>query len=651
MLTYFSIGRYGSSEISLPVSRRQWSQHRLEDNQRQPLPFCRLVATMEYRHLAILLFLSSHLQECLAFSSTVKEIGRTVCREKSIASSDETTANDSSYEALRRKFGLSNDPVVQIESLNTGPADADIEWVQTEQEKPLTIEGIPELEDNNYEHSPDEHISSLLDYKQSNFEMIPESSLELQNDAGDKEAQPETPELGTVYSRKFSRYNIPLTTPTGISKEEVKRELEQRIERRLQRGVIVKLKPEPLANERGFFDGLLQRGKDILNSPKSTKSMDSQVEKHYSGKSLRWISSDSYKANYKSNLVDEEFVTAAAFWRMAAEISQKIDRETKWYLALPETTSSVAQNLCDIINWYAECLEKDKEHVANRGAGMGKVLHARLDTSYSSSVPIVEFSVEHTISDTMQQHIPTQDRQHTTEDTERRTKSWVQRLLVQMGVCPFTKSNVKSGQGLGDVGVPVANIMYRHSNASHLQHGRSGEMYTLMADTWDAINDMISLGPSGKHGVSSILLSAPGFDDNFDLWSGPVFAMLEAGVTAIQAEALIGVVCFHPEYKTPDGSTFPGFGHMHSLPRLKKWYNEFTSSGQLSDNEIAAGGAWQRRTPHAVINVLRAEQLEAAEGRRESGILYERNIRVLVGREDGIGCEKLEEDLRLERSM
>ncbi|KAL3788670.1 hypothetical protein ACHAWO_006209 [Cyclotella atomus] len=606
---------------------------------------------MERLHLAILLFLSSHLQKCHALSLTpVKQIRRTVCREKSITSSDEATANDSSYEALRRKFGLSNDPVVQIETKNEGASDVNSECVQTEGEKPLEMAEVPVL-DNNHEQSPDEYRSSPLDYNQSNFN-VPESSLEFENVIEDTDAEPHTPELGTIYSRKFSRYNIPLTIPASIAKDEMKREVEQRRERRLQRGVIVKLKSEPLANERGLFDGLLRRGKDMLSSSTSTKSIDPRIEKAYTGKSLRWITSDSHKSNTnsKSNLIDEEFVAAAAFWRMAAEISQTNDHdESKWYLALPETTSTAAQNLCDIINWHTEYLEKDKENDADKGIGMGKVLRARLDTAYSSSVPIVEFSSEYT--DAMQQYIPSQDEQHTTEDTERRTKSWVQRLLVQLGICPFTKSNVKSGQGLGDVGVPVANIMYRHSNASHLKHGRSGEMYTLMADTWDAINEMISLGTSGKHGVSSILLSAPSFDDDFDLWSGPVFAMLEAGVTAIQAEALIGVVCFHPEYKTPDGSTFPGFGHMHSLPRLKKWYNEFTSSGQLSDNEIAAGGAWQRRTPHAVINVLRAEQLEAAEGRRESGILYERNIRVLVGRENGIGCGKLEEDLRLERSM
>lgn len=112
---------------------------------------------------------------------------------------------------------------------------------------------------------------------------------------------------------------------------------------------------------------------------------------------------------------------------------------------------------------------------------------------------------------------------------------------------------------------------------------------------------------------------------------------------------------------TPDGTSWPGFGHMHSVPRLRQWYNHPDASSlsssspnpPLSDNEIAAGGAWQRRTPHAVINVLRAEQLEAAEGRRRSGQLYERNIRVLVGKEDGVsvGLDRLAEDLKREQCL
>ncbi len=58
---------------------------------------------------------------------------------------------------------------------------------------------------------------------------------------------------------------------------------------------------------------------------------------------------------------------------------------------------------------------------------------------------------------------------------------------------------------------------------------------------------MVTAGPEK---VSSILLSAPGFDDEFDLWAGPVFAMLETCVGAIEAEEMIGIVCFHPKCKT-----------------------------------------------------------------------------------------------------
>lgn len=62
---------------------------------------------------------------------------------------------------------------------------------------------------------------------------------------------------------------------------------------------------------------------------------------------------------------------------------------------------------------------------------------------------------------------------------------------------------------------------------------------------------MVGRGPSGRHGVSSILLSAPGYDGDFALWAGPVFAMLESGVGAVQAEEIVGVVCFHPECELP----------------------------------------------------------------------------------------------------
>eukprot|EP00536_Pseudo-nitzschia_multiseries_P006543 jgi/Psemu1/193363/e_gw1.140.83.1 len=240
-----------------------------------------------------------------------------------------------------------------------------------------------------------------------------------------------------------------------------------------------------------------------------------------------------------------------------------------------------------------------------------------------------------------------------------RTRMWVKRILVEQGICPFTRSDRMSGQGLADLGVPSGSIAYHASFQRH--------PIGLFADTWKAIDQMIQAGPEGRKGVSSILLAAPEFDDDFDLWAGPVFAMLEAGVVAAGAESQVGVVCFHPRYATPDGKSWPGFGHMHSVPRLEKWYREtyqssvFDSSSSsspppppsecvLTTEEIAAGGAWQRRTPHATINVLRADQLEVAESRRVSGKMYTENIDKLVG-VNGIGNEKLAQDLERERQQ
>jgi len=242
-----------------------------------------------------------------------------------------------------------------------------------------------------------------------------------------------------------------------------------------------------------------------------------------------------------------------------------------------------------------------------------------------------------------------------------RTRAWVQRVLVKAGICPFTKSTQKSGQGLKAQGVPVGRIAYHHSTTSTatatatLFNAKTPDgllsllIVPLLSDTWQAMYEMLRQGPDGPDGVSSILLAAPEFDNDFAFWAGPVFALLEASVVAAQAESLLGVVCFHPSYAVSDGSTWPGFGHMHSVPRLKEWVEQEAQERQqqqqqqdkseppkcpFSSQEIAAGGAWQRRTPHATINVLRANQLAAAEQVRSSARLYPRNIRVLMTPDD-----------------
>lgn len=233
--------------------------------------------------------------------------------------------------------------------------------------------------------------------------------------------------------------------------------------------------------------------------------------------------------------------------------------------------------------------------------------------------------------DKKQQQPQQQQHYYNAATIERRIQAWVNRVLVKLQICPFTKSVKYSGQGAGP-SVPVAAIYYGTSNAQTVTQ--------ILADIWHCMDEMLIAGPTN---ISSILLAAPNFDHQFPLWSGVVFTVLEHSVLAARATDTLGVVCFHPSYQTPDGSSFPGFGHMHSVARLQRWCNDAADSNHdnntdndrhlttiIDRRQAAAGGAWQRRTPHAVINVLRAEQLIAAESLRNTPHLYRDNIRKLL---------------------
>ena len=399
-----------------------------------------------------------------------------------------------------------------------------------------------------------------------------------------------------IYSMSFPRYKINLTS-SPLPKDVTKEESEQRRIRRVQRGKIIKLvkpnkSPDNDQRKGGIMDGIfgalnnvgsnaLTKGGDV----RAVKSIESMYSDGVKRGKFRWVSSSTQQQEGK----DEDFHAAAAFWRMASDIAsqsnilkQEQNEEQSWYLALPETTPSVARKLCDILNWYSE---KSSDNGGTKGDSRDEVIiRADLDTRASGSIPVVRFTVtsnnnSRTDPGQTQQQLQSQRNQlPTADDTTKRTKAWVKRLLVQLGVCPFTKSENKSGQGLRDLNVPVADIMYSHSNALG---GVGNDVYLLMAgkcaylmifffycckidklssnpipptvipnqipDAWENISNLVSAGPEK---VSSILLSAPGFDDEFDLWAGPIFAMLETCVGAIEAEEMIGIVCFHPKCKS-----------------------------------------------------------------------------------------------------
>ena len=77
---------------------------------------------------------------------------------------------------------------------------------------------------------------------------------------------------------------------------------------------------------------------------------------------------------------------------------------------------------------------------------------------------------------------------------------------------------------------------------------------------------------------------------------------------------------------------------MRSSPRLRSYVDEENPqlSESIGDDDLEWAAAYQRRSPHAMINVLWSRQLEIAETKRRSSSLYTRNINraLSAGRED-----------------
>lgn len=224
--------------------------------------------------------------------------------------------------------------------------------------------------------------------------------------------------------------------------------------------------------------------------------------------------------------------------------------------------------------------------------------------------------------------------------SEARMRAWVGRTLCpgRLNFCPFTGSAALAGVGLSQSGVTPAPILYAVSDAS----GSTA----LLADFWRHTTTMVN---EGETAYSSIVLACPLWDTSFDAWRDDIFPTLEASVLSAGLGRTLGVVCFHPEYATPPPSFLARqrFGHMYGVPTLRKYLemHEPELAAATTDDELAWAANYQRRAPHAMINVLWSRQLEAAESKRTSSLLYATNIARCLAQ----GRLTLEDDAQRER--
>mmetsp|Transcript_93128 Transcript_93128/g.189730 ORF Transcript_93128/g.189730 Transcript_93128/m.189730 type:complete len:543 (+) Transcript_93128:142-1770(+) len=184
------------------------------------------------------------------------------------------------------------------------------------------------------------------------------------------------------------------------------------------------------------------------------------------------------------------------------------------------------------------------------------------------------------------------------EEIEKLSKDWVAKICSDMGVCPFTS-------GASMAGLPMGPVYYTTDRSSSFE-----DMYRAY---WE---EVVRVEGQSEKDLSTTLLIAPEFCmDNielFETWS----TTLTQPLSALGIEDIIQLVFFHPHWVFRDGGERGGEG---------------------------AAANYARRSPWPMINILRTNQVRAAQKGIPTGLVYKQNEKTL----SGVGVEKLETMLRL----
>jgi hypothetical protein len=188
-------------------------------------------------------------------------------------------------------------------------------------------------------------------------------------------------------------------------------------------------------------------------------------------------------------------------------------------------------------------------------------------------------------------------------------RRWVQDVIVDSKVCPFTQSTEKAGTGLpgvtpGPVGYPVCRVAGSDNTA----------ICAVMASFW---NNCVDLLNAPEEELSTILLCAPhiAVDSHADF--ARVADCIVQTLQTIGGNKLLSLVFFHPLYDRKLIEPVGRLTHGHLPPH--DWLRSYLKLQQseqdietLSDEQLELAN-YQRRAPFFMINVLRADQVKQAE--------------------------------------
>jgi len=341
---------------------------------------------------------------------------------------------------------------------------------------------------------------------------------------------------------------------------------------------------------------------------------------------------------------------SAALWTTMAEISEN-DDESKVCLVLEDIPIKALQAFVEdftvlktqerLIPYLSE-LKRLSVSLVGKGAGPAFIIESTKRTPEEIEEKQARSSV-------------TYQEEKSTEALQ----SFIDRIVVSEAACPYTKSVNIAAVGLEAKGVTPGPVGYRF--------GGSSDACAAVGMFWNCVCELLSVP---QEEISTTMLSLPavgaGTSDESLLRFAAVVELVSRNLCLFRGDDVFGLVHFHPAYDRTAIHPIdkPAYGHLPPRswlrPILNKNGNE-DEAKSLTDDELELSD-YQRKTPFTAINILRVNQLNAANGAKSivdlevgdgitekaSGITtYSRNAIRLAG----VGKEKLQAGLEADIAM
>jgi len=190
-------------------------------------------------------------------------------------------------------------------------------------------------------------------------------------------------------------------------------------------------------------------------------------------------------------------------------------------------------------------------------------------------------------------------------------KAFINRIVIGLEACPYTKEVDKAAVGLAKKGIPQGPVAYRYSGST--------EVCAVIGAFWNCVCELLS---TPQEDLSTTMLSLPGIGVGNAPESHARFSAVTELITRnlclFRGDQVFGLVYFHPAYERNllHPVDKPAYGHLPPqkwLPHILRKNGNSDVADKITDDELELSN-YQRRSPFTAINILRAQQLDAASG-------------------------------------